>query len=438
MRYLHLLGALDWTHFPERDLEAGWGVSPVPYAAFTAACLVKLDQQRVYMSSLLDYLRDHPPLVWLLGFPLVPDRRSPYGFDVEASLPTSRHLTRMLRDIPNRCFQSLLDETVRLLMSELHGIVPDLGQTISLDTKHIIAWVKENNPKAYVKDRYDKDHQPAGDPDCKLGCKRKRNQRAAHEPPPDTPRADAVPANIIQVGEYYWGYGSGVVATKVPNWGEFVLAELTQPFDCGDVTYFHPLMADTERRLGFRPKYGALDAAFDAFYVYEYFHQAGGFAAVPLVTKAGSKRSFSPEGLPLCEAGLPMPLKFTFISRTTSLVEHEKGRYVCPLRFPELTAEACPINHARWSKGGCATSIATSPGARVRHQLDRDSDAYKLVYNQRTATERVNAQAVELGIERPKLRNGAAIANLNTLIYVLINLRALHRVRQLKADLGAS
>ena len=42
-------------------------------------------------------------------------------------------------------------------------------------------------------------------------------------------------------------------------------------------------------------------------------------------------------------------------------------------------------------------------------------------------------QAVELGIERPKLRNGQAIANLNTLIYVLINLRGLQRIRQRKA-----
>ena len=50
------------------------------------------------------------------------------------------------------------------------------------------------------------------------------------------------------------------------------------------------------------------------------------------------------------------------------------------------------------------------------------------VYKQRTATERINAQAVALGIERPHLRNQQAIANQNTLIYVLINLRALRRL----------
>lgn len=52
--------------------------------------------------------------------------------------------------------------------------------------------------------------------------------------------------------------------------------------------------------------------------------------------------------------------------------------------------------------------------------------------------ERINFQAVQLGIERPKLRNQQAIVNQNTLIYVLINPRALHRVRQRKASRRSS
>jgi hypothetical protein len=430
-RYLRLLGPLDWMRFPERDLDTDWGAPAIPFATFAAACLIKLDQGQVYMSSLRTYLADHPALVRMLGFPLAFNPRRAHGFDVQASLPTARHLTRMLRTIPNACFQYLLDETVRLLMSELCDVAPDFGQCISLDTKHIIAWVKENNPKAYVKDRYDKDQQPTGDPDCKLGCKRKRNQRT-HREATQTPLTNPVSASSAKIGEYYWGYGSGVVATKVPRWGEFVLAELTQPFNCGDTTYFFPLMADVERRLGFRPQFGAFDAAFDAFYVYEHFDQAGGFAAVPFSLKANSQRSFDAQGLPLCKAGLPMPLKATFISRTTSLIEHEKGSYVCPLYFPEPTGQTCPVDDPHWAQGGCSTTLATSIGARIRHQLDRHSDAYQQVYKQRTATERVNSLATELGIERPKLRNGTAIANQNTLIYVLLNLRALQRVRQRK------
>jgi len=144
-------------------------------------------------------------------------------------------------------------------------------------------------------------------------------------------------------------------------------------------------MTDTERRLGFPPPFGAF-AAFDAFYVYEYFYRddgEGGFAAVPFSQKGGYKRTFSADGLPLCKAGLPMPLKLTFISRS-SLIEHEQGRYARPLLFPESTGQACPIDHDRWLKGGCVTSLPTSIGARIRYQLDRQSDAYKQIYKQRT------------------------------------------------------
>jgi len=442
MRYLGLLEPLPWDQFPERNLNERRGAPAVPYAPFTAACLVKLDQGLPYMSQLRQYLVEHPALVWLLGFPLMPSSRYPWGFDPEASLPTHRHFTRMLRTIPNPKLQRLLDSTVDLLQTELATEVADFGQAISMDTKHIIAWVKENNHKAYVSDRYNKDKQPKGDPDCRLGCKRRHNQRASSKEPPPTPTRNPVPANTVSVGEFYWGYASGIVATKTPGWGEFVLAELTQPFDHSDVSYFFPLTADIERRLGFRPRFGAFDAAFDAFYVYEYFHRDGqtkiesAFAAAPFSQRGGHKLTFDQNGLPLCKAGFSMPLRYTFWSKTT-LVHHQRGRYVCPLLFPEETGQHCPINHKRWPKGGCTTTIPTSIGTRIRYQLNRQGEAYKQVYKQRTASERINSQAVELGIERPKIRNGQAIANQNTLIYVLINLRALHRVRRRKARLRA-
>jgi hypothetical protein len=135
MRYLQMLAPLDWDGFPERDLHHYRAIPPVPYTPFTAACLIKLDQGLAYVSRLRDYLVDHPPLIWLLGFPLVPSRQFSWGFDPDASLPTARHFTRMLREIPNPCLQFLLDDTVCLLQAEFasEGIV--LGESISLDTK---------------------------------------------------------------------------------------------------------------------------------------------------------------------------------------------------------------------------------------------------------------------------------------------------------------
>lgn len=439
MRYLQLLGPLAWDQFPERNLCHKKGFPAVPYAPFAAAYLVKLDQRLVSMAQLRQYLVDHPALVWLIGFPLTPSSQFSWGFDVEASLPTARHLTRMLREIPNGVLQFLLDSSVVLLQAELQAVGITLGETISVDTKHILANVQENNPKTYLKvsDRLNKTRQPKGDPDCKLGCKRKRNQPPTDEPTQASKKVHRS-TNLSANDEYFWGYASGVVATKVAEWGEFVLAELTQPFDQPDVAYFYPLMTQVERRLGFRPKYAAFDAAFDAWYVFEYFYSPDhdGFAAIPFTERGGFKRSFDSQGCPLCQAGLAMPRKYTFQVKNTR-VPHEQGRHVCPLRFPKPTDQTCPVNHKQWAKGGCTSTMPTSIGARLRYLLDRDSPAYKKVYCQRTVSERINSQAEALGIERPKIRNQPAIANRNTLIYVLINLRALQRIHQQKLDRAA-
>jgi len=53
-----------------------------------------------------------------------------------------------------------------------------------------------------------------------------------------------------------------VVATKIPGWGEFVLAEFTQTFEHPDVSYFKPLMGLVELRLGRKPSFGAFAACF--------------------------------------------------------------------------------------------------------------------------------------------------------------------------------
>ncbi len=70
----------------------------------------------------------------------------------------------------------------------------------------------------------------------------------------------------------------------------------------------------------------------------------------------------------------------------------------------------------------------TSPACRIPHN--------KEVYKQRAADERANSQAKALSIERPRLRRGDAITNRNALIYVLINLRALQRIRARKEELA--
>ncbi len=238
MYYLDLLSNLPWQDFPERPDGSAWpGPKPAPRAPYAAAFLVKSDLSLRYMSDLRTDPARHPALVWVLGFELVANKERPHGFDASASLPSRRQLGRVLREMNNAQLQWLLDGAVQALVAA----VPDelVGDTISLDTKHILAWVRRTTPRTMCQSATIPS-LPRGDPDCRLGCKRRSN----------TPPSEATPASDISSAEFYWGYASGVVATHLADGTEVVLAELTQTFDAHDVTYFQPLMADTERRLG--------------------------------------------------------------------------------------------------------------------------------------------------------------------------------------------
>ena len=120
-----------------------------------------------------------------------------------------------------------------------------------------------------------------------------------------------------------------------------------------------------------------------------------------------------------------MQLQYTFRDHG-HLVERSMERYGCPCS----PVSDCPIQHANAVRGkGCISTLPAGQGARIRYTLDRSSQVYLDIYNQRTASERIFSQAAALGIERPHLRNGKAIANLNTLTYILINLHLLQRIR---------
>ena len=114
-RTLELLGPLDWEHFPERNLQRHWCQPAISYAAFAGAVLVKLNEGLETMGDMRRSLVEHPGFIPLLGFRAVRSRAHPCGFDPDASLPTQRHLTRMLREAPNAALQFLLADSVRLL-----------------------------------------------------------------------------------------------------------------------------------------------------------------------------------------------------------------------------------------------------------------------------------------------------------------------------------
>jgi hypothetical protein len=416
-RYRSFFALLDWTAVLERTTVRPWpGQMPHPEAAYIKALLVKLCEHKLYVTDLRRFLVEHPLLVVELGFHLVSDPTQRYGFDVETTIPGDRWLRHKQQTLSNTLLRALLRETVQALQQE----IPGLGNTVAVDVKHIYAWVQENNPKAYVTARYDPDRQPRGDGDCRLGVKRSTNQ----ERPDGTMQARK---------EYIWGYGTGVVAATDPCYGDVVLAEYTQPFNESDPTYYRPLYQRTVETLGFRPKNITADAAFDAWYVYQDAAEMGGMAAVPLNLRGHAAPQVGPNGIHQCPRGLEMVVVYEF--------NHGDGYRAqelhCPLLRPRATGQTC--EHEQFAKGvGCVKSINISAGGKQRIGLDRQAEAYKGLYRQRTAAERINSQAKALGIERPQVRNSASVQNLNTLTYVVINARALQRVRAVNAQAGSA
>ena len=218
-----LLGELPWSDFPSRSTERAWpGPCPDPRAPFVAAYLIKLHEDKRFMSELRKFLIQHPALVYYLGSERIPDPSAPYGFDVAATVPKRRQFSTVLRQLPNPCVQFLLSASIQLLKDTLpEHERASFGDTIASDTQALLAWVKENNPKQSIKEgRLDKNRQPKGDRDCKLGVKKSRN-RAPADADGDgdeqaAPSTDAKPARDLQLGvDIFWGYASGIVVTRL-------------------------------------------------------------------------------------------------------------------------------------------------------------------------------------------------------------------------------
>ena len=190
--------------------------------------------------------------------------------------------------------------------------------------------------------------------------------------------------------------------------------------------YYRSLYQETVNTLNQFPINVTADAAFDAWYVYQTCAFHGGIAAIPLNQHGHPTFERDTDGVPFC------PKKMLMVP--TKQFNHTNGyraeRYQCPLLFPQATGQTC--DHEQFVKGkGCVKDINIEKGGIMRVTLDRHHPIYKGIYDQRTSAERINSQAKALGIERPYVRRMHAVCNLNTLTYVIINVRALQRAKSI-------
>lgn len=416
-RYRALFALLEWQVLPDPLPDPSRpGKRPHPESAYIKAFLIKISEGYEYCSQLRTFLVEHPFLVLEIGFRPVLNCELPYGFDVGRTVPSERWLREKQRSLEHCHLQDLFHATVHALQEE----IPGLGEVVAFDVKHQYAWVRENNPRESIKDRFCKERRPRGDPDCRVGVKRSTNQEQ-----PD--------GSTKEKKEYLWGYGSGIATATIPGYGDVVVADFTQPFNESDVSYYLPLFLQTVAVLGRFPLHVTADAAYDAWYVYQTCAHRGGIAAIPLNQHGHPDGPRDPDGVPLCPIGLRMHPTYRFA--------HTKGyqaqRYRCPLLFPQRTGQTC--EHEQFVKDkGCVKDINIEKGGLMRVMLDRSSPLYHAVYCQRTCAERINSQAKARGIERPKVRNGHSVQRLNTLTYIVINVKALARARAINATLLTS
>ncbi len=276
----------------------------------------------------------------------------------------------------------------------------------------------ENNPRVYVDGPYNVTRIPKGDPDCRLGIKKSSNQQQAD-------------GSTKEKKEGLFGYGSGVAVSTDPVYGEVVHAESTLPFNAADVSYYRTLFDHSVLALGAYPTHVAADAAYDFWYVYQTIAATGpGIAAIAPNDHGQQRVRREADGTPYCSKGLLMAASYRF--------RHSRGyaaqRFRCPLLFPDKTGQSC--DHEQFTKGkGCVKDVNMEKGGLMRSLIDRDSPLYHAVYSQRTGAERINSRAKELGIERPKVRNIRSVRNLNTLIYLVLNVRTLAKARSINKGL---
>ena len=124
MRLLKLLGPLHWERLPERGLKLSYRFPPIPYAALIAAELIGLNESIPSLKRLRQFLNEHAGFISLLGFPGLVSSQNKAGFNTQLQLPTQRlptqrHLARMLRMIPNGVLQTLLADSVDLIVQAL-------------------------------------------------------------------------------------------------------------------------------------------------------------------------------------------------------------------------------------------------------------------------------------------------------------------------------
>ena len=408
LHYKQVFHVFDFSILPE----AKRGPAGNSLEVYAKVFLVMVEERIKSSEGLRRFLLKHPALVVFLGFQLKGISYDlPLGFDIQETVPSARHLRRKLQEIQNSHLKLLLYDTISKLqkLELLDGIA-------AMDTKEILAFVKENNPKQYVKDRYKKENIPPGDKTCALGAKPSSNKDANGKKKP----------------RYFWGYKSGAIFSQTEH-GLVCLSECTYPAAKADVKFFFPLILPLAL-LGIDVKVFLADAAFDAWYVYAAVDILGAKAYIPINTRGHKilKQEFGPNGRPVCQKELEMDNGGKWFDKQKG---YHRQKATCPLVNPRTGKRKkkhenthCEILDSK--PRGCTRVINLDDPDNLRFAIDRQSKEFKDTYKQRTQAERGFSILKGYGVETPIQRNINSVSNLATVAYCLMNAKVIMKAEK--------
>lgn len=382
---------------------------------YAKAFLIKVNEKLQYSSELRDFFLEHPQLIPLVGF-YQGYNETTGALDLERTVVSARHFRRKLQTMKNQHFKLLLKQTVDQLQAQhlLKG-------TLIADTTEILAWVKENNLKQRVDNRFDKTNFIKGFPECSLGAK-------------------PIPGEKDKKGKpkirYFWGEKQAALVEPT-EYGKVFLYEDVFTAKTPDVKTALPTLKPLVENWAYRLKTFIADAAYDAFKIYQYLYakddpdttRKPAKAYIALNTRGHKRlnRQFSENGNLFCEAGLEMTNGGRWFDKHKG---YHRQKFTCPLfnQKTKLKCGNCPINHKKFQKNGCYRYINLDDQEQLRFKIHRDSEEYKNTFKQRIFVEQAFSSIKEqYDIEVPHVRNLNSVKNIYTIAAILNNIQILKK-----------
>jgi len=334
------------------------------------------------------------------------------GFDTR--VPSRHRFEEFLHQTPNQLLQEIRKEQIKTLI-EL-GVIK--AKYLSIDSTPIVAWVKQNNPKMFIEGKFDKTKHPQGDPDARLGFMLLQNV-SKHSKEQQLELFNSAKSKDKDEKQVicFWGYRNHAIFDSL---SELPVFEKTLPANVHDSKVTVPAFKELKRHFKFRPKGILADAAHDAGYIRKYIRKklrAKDFIPInPRSTKQDIK--FTKHNTRVCIAGFEMYPWGKFKDRGRI-----RQKFVCPIIHLKSLASKhnyqCPMNHPRFSKGGCYAYVRVDKSYRA-DCIDPKSKYFKKIYNLQSGSERGFSRLLTFYMQRPMLTGLKTISNQCTLAHIAI------------------